>query len=68
MMNLFFILAVYHDVLIYHNYQNREQEDSNMGKKPLKKQTSLKKQEERKNQYSEKRQRYYAFGFLIGDY
>jgi hypothetical protein len=39
-----------------------------MGKKPLKKQIPLKKQPEPKNQYSEKRQRYYAFGFLIGDY
>jgi hypothetical protein len=68
MMNLFFILTIYHHVFKYHHRQNREQEISNMGKKPLKKQTPLKKQGERKNQYSEKRQRHYAFGFLIGDY
>jgi hypothetical protein len=39
-----------------------------MGKKPLKKQTRLKEQEVRKIQYSEKRQRHYAFGFLVGEY
>ena len=39
-----------------------------MGKKPLKKQTRLKEQEVIKIQYSEKRQRHYAFGFLVGEY
>jgi hypothetical protein len=39
-----------------------------MGKKPIKKQTQLKEQDVRKIQYSEKRQRYYAFGFLVGEY
>ena len=39
-----------------------------MGKKPLKKQTRLKEQSVRKIQYSEKRPRHYAFGFLVGEY
>jgi hypothetical protein len=39
-----------------------------MGKKAIKKQTFLKESKERKIQYSNKRQRHYAFGFLVGDY
>jgi hypothetical protein len=39
-----------------------------MRKKPLKQLTQLKKQDLKKIQYSEKRQRYYAFGFLVGEY
>jgi hypothetical protein len=39
-----------------------------MGKRPIKKQTFLKEQKERKIHYSKKRQRHYAFGFLVGEY
>jgi len=39
-----------------------------MGKKPLKKQVRLKDQQGKKIQNSEKRQRHYAFGFLVGEY
>jgi hypothetical protein len=39
-----------------------------MAKKHIKKQTQIKHDKEKKSRYSEKRQRYYAFGFLIGEY
>lgn len=39
-----------------------------MVKKHLKKQIQLKEKQIRKTDYSEKRQHYYAFGFLIGEY
>lgn len=39
-----------------------------MAKKHSKKQTDSKNQQTRKTEDSEKRQRYYAFGILIGDY
>ena len=39
-----------------------------MDKKPIKKQTYLKEKKIRKYNYSQKHQRHYAFGFLIGDY
>jgi len=39
-----------------------------MRKKPFKKQTQIKEQSIRKTQYSEKRRRHYAFGFLAGEY
>jgi len=67
-MKLFLILTVYHRVFKYNYSYNRGWEITDMGKKPLKKQTQLKKQDVRKIQYSEKRQRHYAFGFLVGEY
>ena len=68
MMKLFLILTVYHRIFKYNYSHNRGQEITDMRKKPLKKQTQLKKQDLKKIQYSEKRQRYYAFGFLVGEY
>lgn len=39
-----------------------------MRKKPLKKQNQSKEQQVRKMRYSKRRERYNAFGFLIGEY
>jgi hypothetical protein len=39
-----------------------------MAKKQIKKQTQTKDDKEKKPEYSEKRQRHYAFGFLVGEY
>ena len=39
-----------------------------MTKKHIKKQVNTKEQKEKISNSSEKRQRHYAFGFLIGDY
>jgi hypothetical protein len=39
-----------------------------MAKKHIKKQTQTKDGKEKKSGYSEKRQRHYAFGFLVGEY
>jgi hypothetical protein len=39
-----------------------------MAKKHIKKQTQVKDSQTKKPSFSEKRQRHYAFGFLIGEY
>jgi hypothetical protein len=39
-----------------------------MAKKQIKKQTQTKDDKEKKPGYPEKRQRHYAFGFLVGEY
>lgn len=39
-----------------------------MAKKPQKKHIQTKDTQTKKSGFSEKRQRYYAFGFLVGEY
>ncbi len=39
-----------------------------MTKKQIKKQTQTKQNTAEKSHFSEKRQRHYAFGFLVGEY
>jgi hypothetical protein len=52
----------------YLHSDNNLKEDKNTVKKHLKKQDRSKEQQGRKIQCSEKRQRHYAFGFLVGEY
>jgi hypothetical protein len=68
MMIFFFILTVYQHNFKYHHQENILSEDDGTGKKHLKKQVHLKEQPKRKTKSIEKRQRYYAFGFLVGEY
>jgi hypothetical protein len=39
-----------------------------MAKKPIKRQERIKDNQKGKSVFSEKRQRHYAFGFLVGEY